>query len=66
MQKDIVKSQLAYETGATVLSKFERLLIITVLEKFGGNQTHSARNMGISRTTFRLKMKQHGIESVYQ
>ena len=66
MQKDIIKAQLAYETGATVLSKFERLLMITVLEKFEGNQTYSARNMGISRTTFRLKMKRHGISPVYQ
>lgn len=66
MQIDIIRARLACENGSTVLAKLERIVLIEVLAKFHGNQTQSAKYMRMNRGTFRTRMKQHGIESIYK
>jgi DNA-binding NtrC family response regulator len=36
----------------------ERQRIVEALERFRGNQVHTARHLGISRRTLQLRMKQ--------
>jgi DNA-binding NtrC family response regulator len=36
-------------------------LIIRALEKFGGNQTHAARYLDISRKALPYRMEKHGL-----
>ncbi|WP_232470393.1 MULTISPECIES: helix-turn-helix domain-containing protein [Methylococcus] len=45
-----------------VMSEVERPLIRTVLEHCCHNQTRAAQLLGLSRSTLRKKMLQHGIE----
>jgi DNA-binding NtrC family response regulator len=39
----------------------ERELIIATLARFGGNQTHAARFLGMSRNTLSARIERHGI-----
>jgi DNA-binding NtrC family response regulator len=43
------------------LERVEKELIVRALEKFGGNQTHAARYLDISRRTLIYRMEKHGI-----
>jgi Fis family transcriptional regulator len=45
-----------------VLHEIERPLIETVLRQCGHNQSRTAQLLGLSRSTLRKKMIQHGIE----
>lgn len=45
-----------------VLREMERPLIQTVLGQCGHNQSKAAHVLGLSRSTLRKKMLQHGIE----
>ncbi|HUJ09444.1 MAG TPA: sigma-54 dependent transcriptional regulator [Verrucomicrobiae bacterium] len=48
-------------TGMTV-EEAERQLILQALKETGGNRTHAARKIGISRRTLHRKLKQYGLE----
>ena len=43
------------------LEGVERDLLLRSLEKFGGNQTHAARYLDISRRTLIYRMEKHGL-----
>jgi DNA-binding NtrC family response regulator len=43
------------------LEAVERSLIVTALERAGGNQSQAARLLGISRDTLRYRMEKHGL-----
>ena len=43
------------------LEEMERLMIVRALELEGGNQTHAARRLGITRRTLGYRMARHGI-----
>ncbi len=47
---------------AMVVNEVEKPLIETVLEQCGHNQSRAAQVLGLSRSTLRKKMIQHGIE----
>lgn len=47
---------------AMVIGEVERPLIETVLEQCGHNQSKAASVLGLSRSTLRKKMTQHGID----
>ena len=55
---DEVKDELS--TGRT-LKDAEKEIIIRTLEETGGNRTHAAKILGISRRTLQLKLKDYGI-----
>jgi two-component system response regulator HydG len=44
-----------------LLKDVEREMILRTLEETGGNRTHAARILGISRRTLQLKLKEYGI-----
>ena len=44
-----------------VIAEVERPMLKTVLDYTQGNQTQAARLLGMSRSTLRKKMAQHGI-----
>jgi len=46
---------------ATSLKEMKRELIVRTLEETGGNRTHAARILGISRRTLQLKLKSYDI-----
>jgi two-component system response regulator HydG len=43
------------------LKEVERVMILRTLQETGGNRTHAAKILGISRRTLQLKLKQYGI-----
>jgi Fis family transcriptional regulator len=47
---------------AMVIGEVEKPLVETVLEQCGHNQSRAAQVLGLSRSTLRKKMVQHGIE----
>lgn len=48
-------------TPGRSLKEVEKVLILRTLEETGGNRTHAARILGISRRTLQLKLKEYGI-----
>lgn len=54
--EDVGKEKLAAER-----EKLERDLIVTALEKCGGNRTRAAEYLGVSRRWVQLKIKEYGI-----
>lgn len=50
-----------YLTPGRSLKEVERQMIIRTLEDTGGNRTHAAEILGISRRTLQLKLKDYGI-----
>ena len=66
MQRDIIRAAMEHENGNTILQKFERMLLVEVLEKFNGNKVHSARFMKMNRGTLSKRMAAHGIKSAYK
>ena len=45
-----------------VLTEVERPLFREVMQQAGGNQTRAASMLGISRSTLRKKLAQHGLD----
>jgi two-component system, NtrC family, response regulator HydG len=43
------------------LKAMEKKMILSTLEEAGGNRTHCARILGISRRTLQLKLKEYGV-----
>jgi len=52
---------LSIPAGGTSLEEVERALVELALEQAGGNQTHAARLLDISRDALRYKMKKFGL-----
>jgi two-component system response regulator HydG len=48
-------------TAGRSLKEVEKVMILRTLEETGGNRTHAARILGISRRTLQLKLKEYGI-----
>ena len=48
-------------TPGRSLKEVEKVMILRTLEEAGGNRTHAARILGISRRTLQLKLKEYGI-----
>jgi len=51
------------QTLRSAVSQLEHGMIRDALERTGGNKTHAARNLGISRWGLLKKMQRHGIET---
>jgi transcriptional regulator of acetoin/glycerol metabolism len=47
----------------SVSDAFEKRLLADALARSGGNRTHAARSLGISRQGLYRKLKRHGIAS---
>ncbi|RJQ60657.1 MAG: sigma-54-dependent Fis family transcriptional regulator [Desulfobacteraceae bacterium] len=48
--------------SARTLKEMEREMILRTLAETGGNRTHAAKILGISRRTLQLKIKEYGID----
>lgn len=48
-------------TPGRSLKEVEKTMILRTLEETGGNRTHAAKILGISRRTLQLKLKEYGI-----
>jgi two-component system response regulator HydG len=48
-------------TPGRSLKEVEKAMILRTLEETGGNRTHAAKILGISRRTLQLKLKEYGI-----
>ncbi|RRQ21421.1 helix-turn-helix domain-containing protein [Thiohalobacter thiocyanaticus] len=45
-----------------VINEVEPVMLETVMQYAGGNQTHAAEILGINRSTLRKKLRQYEIE----
>jgi DNA-binding NtrC family response regulator len=43
------------------LKEAEKEIILNTLKETGGNRTHAAKILGISRRTLQLKLKEYGV-----
>jgi len=53
-----------YRSGEVPLAEIERRYILTVLERFGGNQVRTANALGIDRSKLYRRLKQYGVMAV--
>jgi DNA-binding NtrC family response regulator len=53
-----------YRSGEVPLAEIERRYILTVLERFGGNQVRTAAALGIDRSKLYRRLKQYGVMAV--
>ena len=60
LDEEAKASPLALATGRS-LKEVEKVMILRTLEETGGNRTHAARILEISRRTLQLKLKEYGI-----
>lgn len=60
LDEEAKASPLALTAGRS-LKEVEKVMILRTLEETGGNRTHAARILGISRRTLQLKLKEYGI-----
>lgn len=64
---DVVRQYLDSHSGEgtheRLVNNVERLLIIEALERTGGNQTHAAQLLGLTRPTLHAKMQRYHIDS---
>jgi two-component system response regulator HydG len=60
LDEEAKASPLALTAGRS-LKEVEKVMILRTLEETGGNRTHAARSLGISRRTLQLKLKEYGI-----
>ena len=51
----------ATKSSGRSLKEVEKEMILKTLEDMGGNRTHTAEMLGISRRTLQLKLKDYGI-----
>ena len=54
----------AYMSGSVPLAEIERRYILSVLERFGGNQVKTAAALGIDRNKLYRRLKQYGVRAV--
>ena len=50
------------DTGAVTLKDIEKSAIIRALQRWEGNRTHAAQELGISRRTLISKIAEYGIQ----
>ena len=60
LDDEIKESSVNLDPGRT-LKEVEKSMILRTLEETGGNRTHAANILGISRRTLQLKLKEYGI-----
>jgi two-component system response regulator HydG len=60
LDEDFKASQINLTPGRS-LKEVEKAMILRTLEETGGNRTHAARILGITRRTLQLKLKDYGI-----
>jgi two-component system response regulator HydG len=60
LDEELKTSQIDLSPGRS-LKEVEKDMILRTLEETGGNRTHAARILGISRRTLQLKLKEYGI-----
>ena len=60
LDEDLKESRIDLTPGRS-LKEVEKVMILRTLEETGGNRTHAARLLGISRRTLQLKLKEYGI-----
>jgi|ERR1051326_1045014 DNA-binding NtrC family response regulator len=53
-----------FKSGEVPLAEIERRYILTVLERFGGNQVKTAAALGIDRSKLYRRLKQYGVMAV--
>jgi len=58
--KSATEKKFGTSSGMT-LKEAEKEIILRTLEETGGNRTHTAKILGISRRTLQLKLKEYGI-----
>jgi len=59
----VLRPPVVRTTANLDLREIERQELIEALEQTGGNQTHAARLLGVSRVTIWNRMKRHGIRA---
>jgi two-component system response regulator HydG len=60
LDAELTQVEVALTPGRS-LKEVEREMIVRTLEDTGGNRTHAAEILGISRRTLQLKLKEYGI-----
>jgi two-component system response regulator HydG len=60
LDEELKESRIDLTPGRS-LKEVEKVMILRTLEEVGGNRTHAARILGISRRTLQLKLKEYGI-----
>ena len=60
LDDDLRATSLNLQSGRS-LKEVEKEMILCTLEETGGNRTHAAKILGISRRTLQLKLKEYGI-----
>ena len=60
LDEELKTAQVDLSTGRS-LKEVEKDMILRTLEETGGNRTHAAKILGISRRTLQLKLKEYGI-----
>ena len=60
LDEELKESRIDLTPGRS-LKEVEKVMILKTLEESGGNRTHAARILGISRRTLQLKLKEYGI-----
>ena len=60
LDEELKESRIDLTPGRS-LKEVEKVMILRTLEESGGNRTHAARILGISRRTLQLKLKEYGI-----
>lgn len=64
MVQDYLKTRSGAASHEHFIEQVERLLIAEALRLSGGNQTHAARLLGLTRPTLQAKMNKHGLRRV--
>jgi len=60
LDEELKNSQINLTPGRS-LKEVEKVMILRTLEETGGNRTHAARILGITRRTLQLRLKDYGI-----
>jgi two-component system response regulator HydG len=60
LDEELKDSQINLAPGRS-LKEVEKSMILRTLEETGGNRTHAARILGITRRTLQLRLKDYGI-----
>ena len=60
LDEELKDSQINLTPGRS-LKEVEKAMILRTLEETGGNRTHAARILGITRRTLQLRLKDYGI-----
>jgi len=60
LDEDLKDSHIKLTPGRS-LKEVEKAMILRTLEETGGNRTHAAKILGITRRTLQLRLKDYGI-----